>query len=260
MNDNYDVDFTPAAADSLDPKWRGAKERIESRGADLLAEFGLEGWKVLVKDAHDMGGALGLCSPPAEKQIWVDIDCDPRGIAEDTIRHEIAHAFAPDDENHGPEWVAAAKRAGCSPHAKWEGPSYSPFQWLDYVGDWNVERQNDFDEERELRAKAASAENRGRVLLKRFGLEGWKVIVVHEQHDTGDDDDIRGSYGRCIFDDKLIWVNGRYAGSPELVEDIIRHEIAHALLQGGADHGLEFVEMARKVGCTQRSFGRHEEV
>ena len=93
-------------------------------------------------------------------------------------------------------------------------------------------------------------EEKGRALLARFGLEDWKVALVYEEDDQGDEDDIRGSYGRCHIDERLIWINGRYAGSPESVEEVLRHEIAHALLQGGADHGPEFIEMARKVGCT----------
>jgi len=102
----------------------------------------------------------------------------------------------------------------------------------------------------ELAGDVCSVEKRGAALLAEFGLEGWKVVVVHEEEDLGDEDDIRGSYGRCYFDEKLIWINGRYAGSPHLAEDIIRHEIAHALVRGGADHGPEFQEMALKVGCT----------
>ncbi|HUJ30701.1 MAG TPA: SprT-like domain-containing protein [Candidatus Acidoferrum sp.] len=99
---------------------------------------------------------------------------------------------------------------------------------------------------REIRA----VETRAAALLSQFGLENWKVVVVYEEDDLGDEDDIRGSYGRCYFSDKLIWVNGGYADSPELVDEIVRHEIAHALLGGGADHGPEFVAMAKKVGCT----------
>lgn len=93
-------------------------------------------------------------------------------------------------------------------------------------------------------------ERKGRALLTHFRLEGWRVKVAYEEDDLGEEDDIRGRYGRCFVDEKLIWVNGRYAGSPQLVEDILRHEIAHALLGGGADHGAQFVAMAKKVGCT----------
>jgi hypothetical protein len=91
----------------------------------------------------------------------------------------------------------------------------------------------------------------GADLLAKFGLDGWKVIVVREEDDMGDEDDIAGRYGCCFLDDKLIWVNSRYADLPELVEDIIRHEITHALLQS-TDHGPMFVEMARHIGLQMR--------
>ncbi|MGA9883931.1 MAG: SprT-like domain-containing protein [Candidatus Acidiferrales bacterium] len=100
-------------------------------------------------------------------------------------------------------------------------------------------------------SESRSVETQGTALLDQFGLDDWKVIVVHEQDDLGDEDDIRGSYGRCYFDEKVICVNGRYAASPGLVDQIIRHEIAHAML-GRADHGPEFQAMARNAGCTPR--------
>lgn len=90
-------------------------------------------------------------------------------------------------------------------------------------------------------------ERKGRAMLTHFRLDSWRVKVACEEDDTGNEDNIKGSYGRCFVDEKLIWLNGRYAGSPQLVEDIIRHEIAHALLRGGANHGPEFVAMAKKV-------------
>lgn len=99
---------------------------------------------------------------------------------------------------------------------------------------------------REIRA----VEAKGAALLATFRLAGWKVVVVYEEDDIDDKDGIRGSYGRCYFDEKLMWINGGYAGSPELVEDIIRYEIAHALLGGNAEHGSEFQEMAAHCGCT----------
>lgn len=130
-------------------------------------------------------------------------------------------------------------------------PSTPDLPWSAQFADSGATRlDSDYDIDlAELAREIRAAEARGAALLAEFGLEGWKVVVVHEDDDLGDDDDIRGSYGRCYLDEKLIWINGRYAGSPELVEDILRHEIAHALLGGGAEHGPEFQEMAARCGC-----------
>jgi hypothetical protein len=70
-------------------------------------------------------------------------------------------------------------------------------------------------------------------MLAERGLEGWEVRGAHEE------DDISGRYGHCFFEEKLIWVNMRYAGGKSLVYEILRHEIAHAL-SGKASHGPAF--------------------
>jgi predicted SprT family Zn-dependent metalloprotease len=73
---------------------------------------------------------------------------------------------------------------------------------------------------------------------------------VYEQDDLGDEDDIAGSYGRAFFDEKLVWVNMRYADNPTLVREILLHEIAHAHIGHAEDnqHGQEFRVKLREIG------------
>jgi len=66
----------------------------------------------------------------------------------------------------------------------------------------------------------------------------------------GDEDDIAGRYGRAFHEEKLTWVNMRYAEDPKLVREILLHEIAHALLgqREGDQHGEEFWVKLREIG------------
>lgn len=66
----------------------------------------------------------------------------------------------------------------------------------------------------------------------------------------GDEDDIAGRYGRAFHEERLIWVNMRYADDPTLVREILLHEIAHALLglREGDQHGEEFRVKLREIG------------
>lgn len=91
----------------------------------------------------------------------------------------------------------------------------------------------------------------GQAMLKEHGLSDWRVRAVREEDDTGDpEDDIEGSRGRCYYEEKLIWVNMRYADDPTLVREILLHEIAHALLgqREGDQHGEEFRVKLRAIG------------
>jgi hypothetical protein len=90
----------------------------------------------------------------------------------------------------------------------------------------------------------------GQALLKAHGLFDWKVAAVREEDDMGDDDDIAGSYGCAFHDDKLVWVNMRYADDPMLVREILLHEIAHALLgqREGDSHDEVFRAKLREIG------------
>lgn len=88
----------------------------------------------------------------------------------------------------------------------------------------------------------------GRVMLEEHGLPDWSVRAVREEDDMGDEDDIAGSRGRCYYEERLIWVNMRYADDPHMVRQILLHEITHALLAPGIHHGQEFRAKAREIG------------
>ena len=75
----------------------------------------------------------------------------------------------------------------------------------------------------------------GQAMVKEHGLSDWTVRAVYEQDDMGDEDDIAGSYGRAFHEERLIWVDMRYAEDPTLVGEILLHEIA--LVAGLIDTG-----------------------
>ena len=87
-------------------------------------------------------------------------------------------------------------------------------------------------------------------MLNEHGLSGWIARAVYEQDDMGDEDDIAGRYGRAFHEERLIWVNMRYADDPTLVREILLHEIAHALLgqREGDQHDEEFRFRLREIG------------
>jgi hypothetical protein len=91
----------------------------------------------------------------------------------------------------------------------------------------------------------------GAEMLKAVGESGWAVKGVREEDDLGDEDDIVGSRGRCYYDDRLIWVNMRYADDESMVREILEHEIAHAVLgrrqPGHAKHDQLFYDMLAEV-------------
>jgi len=89
----------------------------------------------------------------------------------------------------------------------------------------------------------------GQAMLKEQGLPDWTVLAVYEQDDMGDEEDIAGRYGRAFQEERLIWVNMRYADDPALVREILLHEITHALLgqREGDPHGEEFRAKLREI-------------
>jgi hypothetical protein len=93
----------------------------------------------------------------------------------------------------------------------------------------------------------------GKAMLTEHGLSDWTVRAVREEDDTGDpEDDIEGSRGRCYYDEKLIWVNMRYAGDAPMVREILLHEITHALVgRISNSHGPEFCTKAKEIGLGQ---------
>jgi hypothetical protein len=112
------------------------------------------------------------------------------------------------------------------------------------VGEENVERDGE-----QLMTKQ-EIEALGQAILKEHGLPEWTVRAVYEQDDMGDEDDIAGRYGRAFHEERLIWVNMRYADDPTLVHEILLHEIAHALLgqREGDQHDEEFRSRLREIG------------
>jgi len=88
-------------------------------------------------------------------------------------------------------------------------------------------------------------EDEGAALLAEHGLSGWRVVAVSEEDDLGDEDDIAGSRGRCLHDERVIWINLRYEDD---ARNILLHEIAHALCPNDYGHGAEWAETARRIG------------
>jgi|SRR4051794_33507060 hypothetical protein len=93
-------------------------------------------------------------------------------------------------------------------------------------------------------------ETLGQHEMNEHGLSDWKMCAVYEEDDIGDEDDIAGTYGRAFLEEKLIWVNMRYADNSTLVREILLHEIAHALIgqREGDQHGQEFWVKLREIG------------
>lgn len=81
----------------------------------LMEEHGLvlEGWTF----AFDAAKArLGMCNY-TKKRITLSkhlVATNDSAEIKNTILHEIAHALAGKDAGHGPEWIAVARRIGCS--------------------------------------------------------------------------------------------------------------------------------------------------
>ena len=80
-----------------------------------------------------------------------------------------------------------------------------------------------------------------RRLMNRHGLEEWEFGF----------DRARRRLGACWPLKRKITLSREFVllNEQEQVEDIILHEIAHALTPG-AGHGARFKAMARKLGCT----------
>jgi len=88
------------------------------RAYELLSQVGLTkfGWRVVFDDHKER---LGACINE-KKLITLSryfIALNPDEETEETIRHEVAHALSPQDEDHGPAWQAQALRLGAKPQA-----------------------------------------------------------------------------------------------------------------------------------------------
>jgi hypothetical protein len=98
-------------------------------------------------------------------------------------------------------------------------------------------RQKVLNEAREQPMTKREIEALGEAMLKEHGLSEWTVRAVRGEDDTGKlEGDIEGSRVRCYYEEKLIWVNMRYADDAVVVREILLHEITHALLGPGTGH------------------------
>src|SRR5262245_53146188 len=83
---------------------------------------------------------------------------------------------------------------------------------------------------------------RGNQLLKEFGLkeQGW----------TFDFDGGKQRVGACHYNTKKITYSRHYLNSPrEDIEDVLRHEVAHALAGYEAGHGPHWKRIAISCGA-----------
>lgn len=80
---------------------------------ELVADYGLEGWRVELDGAVRRFG----CCHYSHKLITLSnhlIKLNDQAVVLDTILHEIAHALAGPRAGHGPEWKRLARSIGCS--------------------------------------------------------------------------------------------------------------------------------------------------
>jgi predicted SprT family Zn-dependent metalloprotease len=87
--------------------------------------------------------------------------------------------------------------------------------------------------------------------MARHGLEGWAF----------DFDGARRRLGACWPQRRRITLSRHFVtlNSPDLVRDVILHEIAHALTPG-AGHGPVFKRKARELGCNPNACVRSSEL
>jgi predicted SprT family Zn-dependent metalloprotease len=85
------------------------------------------------------------------------------------------------------------------------------------------------------------------LLLEETGLTeaGWEFRWTHENR----------VHGRCVWKDKVIELSTRLtsANTETVVEDTIRHELAHALVGAGHGHGPVWQAKAVALGATPRA-------
>jgi predicted SprT family Zn-dependent metalloprotease len=79
-------------------------------------------------------------------------------------------------------------------------------------------------------------------LFHKHNLSAWVFVFIHAKQ----------LCGRCWIPEKVIGLSKPIAlvNSPDTVEQILLHEIAHAL-SGRRDHGREWKETARRIGCRE---------
>src|SRR5690606_6605398 len=115
----FGVQENTAPEESLDA--RAKLDRARQLTEDLLAENGLDGWRVRFDNA---GRRLGVCrhsqkSSGLRRQRGAGRSDE---TAQSTIRHEVAHRRAGPGEGHGPVWKHIAARLGADPTATTDAP------------------------------------------------------------------------------------------------------------------------------------------
>lgn len=100
---------------------RAKIERARELAEDILAEHGLEGWRV---SFDNTSRRLGVCRHRSKtislSRQYIAVGEDATTL--DTIRHEVAHALAGPGEGHGPVWRDIAARLGADPTATTDVP------------------------------------------------------------------------------------------------------------------------------------------
>lgn len=85
---------------------------------------------------------------------------------------------------------------------------------------------------------------RARLLMDRHGLSAWQFSFSNK----------KTIYGECFYDNQHIQLSRHYVMSVDvseaMIDDVILHEIAHALAGHAAGHGPEWKAVARNIGCS----------
>lgn len=90
------------------------RQAAKDEFARLQAEYGLTEWKLVFNDWFTT--SLGRCQHKAkviEIGTW-GLKLETAQVI-DTVRHEIAHALAPEREGHGSEWKYWCRVVGANP-------------------------------------------------------------------------------------------------------------------------------------------------
>lgn len=86
----------------------------ETLAVDLMADFGLEGWRFVWDNARRRFGQCRHNGQEISLSLpLVKLNDQPE--VEDVIRHEIAHAIAGPAAGHGHRWRVQAVRCGARP-------------------------------------------------------------------------------------------------------------------------------------------------
>lgn len=80
-------------------------------------------------------------------------------------------------------------------------------------------------------------------MLRRYGLHNWNFVIKDYGNETW--------LGLCEYCSNTISINSQVAkhGTFRTVKNIILHEIAHAVLGPGFEHGTIFHDTAVSMGC-----------